>query len=443
MLSLRVTKIRTALLLAAAALLVLCGSASADTLSLWNGEIKKGDVSSRAAGAAKEIAVDELGSALGIVPKSDPASYILVLDGKKIEFWNASNVIRAAGTIISLPAPVTAADGHWWADSKAVALALGHFYRALGKPSSFEWRGTGDVPPSRPVVAAPTPPAAPTAPAVKIPAQPKPKPQAAEQPAVPEPADSAERYVTASPSQVFSGGKRPVVVIDAGHGGHDPGASGNGVREKDINLKAALQLTEILRQYGVDARPSRKTDVFLKLGERTAFANANNADVFVSLHCNSMGNRSSSVSGLEYYIMASPSDKDALNLAIAENKEISDGAGVDSAKDVQRADKKTQLLLKILGDMQQNDKINSSTTLTEVMHRAAKSSGLPIRKVKQAPFFVLRGAGMPAVLVEMGYLTNPSEARKLTQAAYREALCRTMAQGIVQYIKEHPNEGRR
>ncbi|MFR5880564.1 MAG: N-acetylmuramoyl-L-alanine amidase family protein [Cloacibacillus evryensis] len=124
------------------------------------------------------------------------------------------------------------------------------------------------------------------------------------------------------PVATFSGNKRPVVVVDAGHGGHDPGAAANGVREKDVNLKAAIELGEILRQYGIDARLTRRTDVYLKLAERTAFANKNDADVFVSLHCNAMPKGRSSVAGLEYYIMALPSDKDAMNLAIAENKKF-------------------------------------------------------------------------------------------------------------------------
>lgn len=433
-------------------MLCLCcaGTASAaDTLALWNGGVKKGEITVRMNGAVREAAVDQVGTALGIVPKTDAGSIILVAGGKKIEFWNASTVIRSAGIIVPSSAPVAFADGHWWAETGALEQALNFFYRALKKEALFEWKPSGTEPalPS----AAETAAAAASAAQAQPPAQ-QPQPQAAQPKApqtvkpVPLPAAQQEqsvkeeKYNLPTPTQQFQGSKRPIVVVDAGHGGHDPGASANGVIEKKINLSAALQLTEILRQYGVDARPSRKTDVFLKLGERTAFANSNNADVFVSLHCNSMGSRNSSVSGLEYYIMASPTDKDALNLAIAENKEISAEAGVDNAKEVQKADRKTQLLLKILGDMQQNDKINESTSLTEVMHRAAKSSGLPIRKVKQAPFFVLRGAGMPAVLVEMGYLTNQAEARKLSTASYREALCRTIAQGIVQYIREHPTQ---
>jgi N-acetylmuramoyl-L-alanine amidase len=166
----------------------------------------------------------------------------------------------------------------------------------------------------------------------------------------------------------------------------------NGVREKDINLKAALELGRMLEEYGLDVRYTRKTDVYLKLAERTAFANDNKANVFVSLHCNAMP-KGKYAAGLEFYIMAPPSDKDAMQLAIYENKEISGGA--ETAQDIQRADQKTRLLLKILGDMQQNDKINESTTLTEVLHSSAQSSGLPMRKVRQAPLFLEVRAGLP------------------------------------------------
>lgn len=443
MLSLRVNnRIFTGLIAAFASLFILSASCAfaAETLSFWNGEVKKGDVAARRNGTIQEVAIDEVVSSLGFIPKVDASSIIVVLEGKKIEFWNASNVVRAAGSIISFPLPVSSTDGHWWGDAKSVADAFGYFYAAIGKPSAFRWGEPSAAPqppvqpkvsePQRPVEEKPAEPE--KRPVVKIPsAEPA-------QPQTPQKGAPEEKYTPAAPVATFSGNKRPVVVVDAGHGGHDPGAAANGVREKDVNLKAAIELGEILRQYGIDARLTRRTDVYLKLAERTAFANKNDADVFVSLHCNAMPKGRSSVAGLEYYIMALPSDKDAMNLAIAENKEIS--AGVDSAAEAQRADKKTQLLLKILGDMQQNDKINESTTLAEVMHKAAKAGSMPMRKVAQAPFFVLRGAGMPAVLVEMGYLTNAAEARKLNSASYREALCRSIAQGIVQYIKEHPTQ---
>ena len=255
------------------------------------------------------------------------------------------------------------------------------------------------------------------------------------EPVIAEPPQEEKTLPLPVVTQVFTGSKRPVVVLDAGHGGHDPGAGANGAREKDINLKAVHTLGRILSSYGVDVRYSRKTDVYLKLKERTAFANDNKADVFISMHCNAMP-KGKRAAGLEFYIMALPSDRDAMQLAIYENKEISGG---DSHADAeQRSDKKTKLLLKILGDMQQNDKINESTNLAEVLHKSAKSSGLPMRKVGQAPFFVLRGAGMPAVLIEMGYLTDAGEARKLMTQNYLDTLCASFASGIVSYIKEHP-----
>ncbi|MDO5114934.1 MAG: N-acetylmuramoyl-L-alanine amidase [Synergistaceae bacterium] len=431
-------------LLAAFALLFAALPAfAAQRLELWNGEIKKGDISVRANGNMQEAAIDELISALGFAPKRDPASIIVTLDGKKIEFWNASNVVRAAGAIISFPLPVSVADGHWWGETKSLLTAFDHFYRAIGKPSSFRW-GEASAAAPQPVKAEPT--AAEAAPQPKseeppmpVKAEVEPKEEKKPQPiAIPKAEPRKDDADTGKSAAVpFTGSKRPIVVVDAGHGGHDPGAVANGVREKDINLKAAARLAELLRQQGVDARLTRGTDVYLKLAERTAFANKNDASVFVSLHCNAMPKGKSGVAGFEIYIMALPSDKDAMNLAIAENREISGGAS--NAKEVQQnADRKTQLLLKILGDMQQNDKINESTALTEVLHQSARSSGLPMRKVAQAPFFVLRGAGMPAVLVEMGYLTNAAEARKLNSASYRDQICRSLAQGIVRYIREHP-----
>ena len=87
--------------------------------------------------------------------------------------------------------------------------------------------------------------------------------------------------------RVFKG-KRPVVALDPGHGGKDPGAMANGLREKDVNLKVGLLLRSILEQYGVDARLTRGDDRYLKLGERTQLANNWNADLFVSLHCNAL-----------------------------------------------------------------------------------------------------------------------------------------------------------
>ena len=429
-------KTKSIILFALAALLLCALPAfAAEKIELWNGDIRKGSVSVRMNGTVREMAVDEAVSALGFAPKNDGTSLVVTMSGKKIEFWNGSNIVRSAGTIISFPTPVVTKDGHWWAEGNLLLSAFDRFYKAIGQKAAFRWGSTQTVAAAQPA------PQKQTAPKIQ-PKQSAPvkktQPAKTQQKAAPkaEPKQKAEAPAkTTAPAPKPRSGRKPIVVIDAGHGGHDPGAVANKIREKDINLRAATQLAKILKEKGVDARLTRSTDVYLKLAERTAFANKNNADVFISLHCNSMPKGKSGVAGFEIYIMALPSDKDAMNLAIVENREISGDA--HSAAEIQKADKKTQLLLKILGDMQQNDKIGASTELTEVLHANAKKSGLPMRKVAQAPFFVLRGAGMPAVLVEMGYLTNAAEAKRLNTAAYREKMCRSLAEGIITFIETH------
>lgn len=429
-------KTKRIILLALSALLLCALPAfAAEKIELWNGDIRKGSVSVRMNGTLREMAVDEVVSALGFAPKNDGTSLVVTMGGKKIEFWNGSNIVRAAGTIISFPTPVVTKDGHWWGEGRSLLSAFDSFYKAIGQKAAFRWGDTKTVAAAQPAPKKqPAPQIQPKQSApVKKPAQPaKPKAETPKE----EPKQEVKAPAkAAAPAPKPHAGRKPIVVIDAGHGGHDPGAVANKIREKDINLRAATQLAKILKEKGVDARLTRSTDVYLKLAERTAFANKNNADVFISLHCNSMPKGKSGVAGFEIYIMALPSDKDAMNLAIVENREISGDA--HSAAEIQKADKKTQLLLKILGDMQQNDKIGASTELTEVLHANAKKSGLPMRKVAQAPFFVLRGAGMPAVLVEMGYLTNAAEAKRLNTAAYREKMCRSLAEGIITFIETH------
>lgn len=410
--------------------MLLAVSASADTLSLWYGDIRKGNISARSnALKGKDVAVEEVISALGLARTGNLQGIVVVIDGKKMEFWNNSGVVRVDGEIVSLPNPISLEEGHWWADSKSMIVILDQFYSKIGRKPGFRWSEAGQEPPAAGEIR--SEPAQKKTPVDLQPTEKK------EDPQIQPPTEKAQETAIAPPvpAPARVSGKKPVVVLDAGHGGHDPGAVANGIREKDINLKAVIRLGEILDGYGIDVRYTRKTDVYLKLAERTAFANDNKAHVFVSVHCNAMP-KGRQASGLEFYIMAPPSDKDAMQLAIYENKEISGGA--ETPQDVARADQKTRLLLKILGDMQQNDKINESTVLTEVLHSSAKSSGLPMRKVRQAPFYVLRGAGMPSVLIEMGYLTDRAEAQKLNSAAYRDTLCRSFAHGIVTYIKEHP-----
>ena len=223
---------------------------------------------------------------------------------------------------------------------------------------------------------------------------------------------------------------RRTIVIDPGHGGKDPGASDNGVVEKNVNLAVGLELERELLSRGFNVVMTRRTDVYLKLQERTDIANEVNADLFVSVHVNALPSKKS-MTGFEIYIMALPTDKDAMNLAKIENREYVEGKGMDTAN----VDRRTELLLRILGDMQQNNKISESTDFAAALYNAGVLSSLPMRRVAQAPFFVLRGAGMPAVLIELGFVTNADEAMRLTQKVYQNKIAQAMASGISNYLK--------
>jgi N-acetylmuramoyl-L-alanine amidase len=230
-----------------------------------------------------------------------------------------------------------------------------------------------------------------------------------------------------------------LVVIDAGHGGHDPGAIGNGLKEKDITLKASAELAESVRRLGMDARLTRADDRYLKLAERTAIANEAKADIFISMHCNALP-KGVHASGAELYLMDQPTDRAAFNLAVLENKEIDDGQDSGEAQNA-AADKKTQLLMKILIDMQQNDKLSQSTSLAEFIYNRENAAGLSFRKVRQAPLFVLRGAEMPSLLVEMAYISEAKDAKLLASQAYRKRMADGIAAGILDYLNSNYGEG--
>lgn len=217
------------------------------------------------------------------------------------------------------------------------------------------------------------------------------------------------------------------IIIDAGHGGKDPGAVGrNGIREKDIVLKLAGILAGKVRDE-LHCQPvlTRRTDVFLPLEKRTAIANIKKADLFISLHVNA--HKYSKVQGLETYFLNIALDEDSMNLAAKENatstKNISD-------------------LQVILNDLMLNTKINESSRLAEFVHRGlmgelrGRYKDVENRGVRQAPFYVLIGAEMPAVLVEIGYITNPLENKRLRSETYLKRVASGIVQGIRSYIKD-------
>ncbi len=216
------------------------------------------------------------------------------------------------------------------------------------------------------------------------------------------------------------------IVIDPGHGGKDPGAPGyvKGVWEKDIVLKLATTLAEKLRKrLNCEVMLTRTTDRKLTLEERTAIANTQRADLFISMHCNAA--KSKTLSGIETYILNLATDEQAIAVAARENatseKNISD-------------------LAFILNDLMQHAKIEESTRLAGDVHKSM-ISGMKKRYgdirdlgVKQAPFYVLLGARMPAILIETSFLSNKTECKRLMSSSYRNDICNAIANGIEKYI---------
>lgn len=216
------------------------------------------------------------------------------------------------------------------------------------------------------------------------------------------------------------------IVIDPGHGGKDPGCYlKGGIKEKNIVLNLAKSLAQkIEKQLGCEVLLTRDRDVFIPLESRTAFANMKKADLFISLHINA--HRQSSVRGLETYFLNMATDKRAVMVAARENatseKNISD-------------------LQTILNDLMLNTKITESSKLAHEVQSGMLSSTRRRYKtvknlgVKQAPFYVLIGAEMPAVLIETGFITNPTERKRLLSVKYMDRLSVGIVEGIGQYIE--------
>jgi len=214
------------------------------------------------------------------------------------------------------------------------------------------------------------------------------------------------------------------IVIDPGHGGKDPGAiSPTGTREKDLTLEIGKLLTKKLKTEGFEVFLTRTKDVFLTLEERTVLANKKRADLFISIHINSHQN--SNLSGIETYFLNLTTDASAIEVAARENAAV------------QRSMSDLQL---ILNDLMLNSKINESSKFANSVHTSVVSSALNTGYdgknlgVKQAPFYVLLGAQMPAILLELGFLTNSTDIVMLKKHTYQETLVEGIAKGVNNYI---------
>jgi len=222
-------------------------------------------------------------------------------------------------------------------------------------------------------------------------------------------------------------GRRPIrrIIVDAGHGGHDTGAIGpRGVREKDVTLAMARRLAEKLRGQGFEVTLTRTDDRYLKLEERTAMANMARGDLFVSLHTNANPRRDRS--GVETYFLNVTDDRYARRLAARENGSLD---MEETPRDVQR----------ILTDLDSKASAGASRTLArmvqkEITIRARQSQG-PVRDrgVKNALFYVLLGARMPAVLVETAFISNRAEEKRLASPAYQQLVADGVTRAVVEF----------
>ncbi|HEY7923545.1 MAG TPA: N-acetylmuramoyl-L-alanine amidase [Vicinamibacteria bacterium] len=273
-------------------------------------------------------------------------------------------------------------------------------------------RGSPPTPTTRTAAAPPPPP-----PAATVAAPPAPTLAAPEPPA----ANRAGNYSLAR--QLGLTARR--IVIDAGHGGHDPGTIGRrGLQEKDLVLDVALRLERLVRQeLRTDVILTRSTDVFVPLEERTAIANQKEADLFVSIHANA--SRNPTANGIETYYLNFAKSPHAEQVAAREN-----AISPATLKDLQNLVKAITL----------NSKIDESRDLASSIQEsmvsgAGEQHDANDRGVHTAPFYVLIGANMPAVLAEIAFVTHPEDEKRLKTPEYRELVARSLLRGLRGYLE--------
>ena len=221
------------------------------------------------------------------------------------------------------------------------------------------------------------------------------------------------------------------IVIDPGHGGHDPGAIGpSGLKEKDITLRIARKLRERLieegRSFGLqNVYLTRNSDKFVPLEERTAIARKKEADIFISIHCN--GARTKKAYGIETYILGFTENQTSLQLAARENATTTKGLHdlSDILKDYILSSKK-----------EESHQVAGYVQKSIIQNVSAKYKYVKNRGVKKAPFVVLIGAYIPSMLVEASFITNPREEKRLKSDAYIEKIVNGIVRGIKQYSKQ-------
>ena len=227
------------------------------------------------------------------------------------------------------------------------------------------------------------------------------------------------------------------VVIDPGHGGRDVGAVGRISREKDINLKVALALGDLIKKNypGIRVVYTRSKDTFVELGRRAAIANKAKADLFISIHTNSTaaGRKGTTAQGTETYTLGMHRVADNLAVAQRENSVITLEANYEQTYEGFNPNSSESY---IIFEFMQDQYMASSVDFARLIQKQFATTAKRVNKgVHQAGFLVLREVSMPSVLVEVGYCTNKTEAGRLKSATHRYRLAQGIADGIHSYAK--------
>ena len=221
------------------------------------------------------------------------------------------------------------------------------------------------------------------------------------------------------------------IVIDPGHGGDDPGAIGpNGIQEKDIVLSVSKKLGDILTaKYGAEVIFTRDKDIFIPLNERTETANSKKADLFISIHANASPKKETR--GIETYFLNWTDDKEAMKVAARENK--------ISFKKMEKVQGDLQMILQDLKRKNKNEEsMKLASSIQNAMVSTLKENYSKIQDlgVKYAWFYVLIGAEMPSILVEISFVSNNEEEKRLAEDEYKDKIAEAIASGINSYITQ-------
>ncbi len=228
--------------------------------------------------------------------------------------------------------------------------------------------------------------------------------------------------------------KYELIVIDAGHGGHDSGAISGGKREKDVVLQISKRLEKELKRRGHPVYMTRKNDRFLKLPQRTKIADKKKAVVFISIHANSVPkSKQHRIHGIETFFLQKTRDARSQRIAARENKSVLKGTTklsqnviIDSVLTGPKIVQSNKLAIDVQRRMMANLKFK---------YKGVKDGG-----VRHAPFWVLVGASRPSILVEVGYISHPKERKRLFSPAYQKLLARGIAEGVDNYLNQRKQE---